>query len=90
LEQLAAFPEVSRELLCGYLDAVKQETRAFLQALQLQELDIVPGRIPFPPNIPRGAETWSVGRMFRQLFGELNQHLGQVRYLRGMIRGFNR
>jgi hypothetical protein len=86
LEQLAAFPALSRELLLGYFDAVKKDTRAFLQDFQLQELDVVPGRIPFPPNIPRGVETWSIERMFRQLFGELNQHLGQVRYLRGFNR----
>jgi hypothetical protein len=89
LEQLAAFPAISQELLVGYLAAVQDDTRAFLQACQTEELDVVPGRIPFPPNIPRGAEAWSVGRMFRQLFGELNQHLGQVRYLRGIIKGFN-
>ena len=89
LEQLAAFPPISRELLVGYLAAVKHETRAFLQACQTEELDVVPGRNSFPPNIPRGAETWSIGRMFRQLFGELNQHLGQVRYLRGILKGFN-
>jgi hypothetical protein len=53
LEQLAAFPVISRELLVGSLAAVQHETRAFLQAFQTEELDVVPGRIPFPPNIPK-------------------------------------
>ena len=57
LEQLAAFPPISRELLVGYLAAVQHDTRAFLHAFQPEELDVVPGRSPFPPNIPRGAET---------------------------------
>jgi DinB superfamily len=34
VEQLAAFPVVSRALLCGYLDVVKQDARAFLQDFQ--------------------------------------------------------
>jgi hypothetical protein len=36
-----------------------------------------------------GFIAWHMGHMFRQLFGELNQHLGQVSYLRGMIKGFS-
>jgi hypothetical protein len=89
LAQVAAFPVISPELLCGYLEDVRGDTRAFLQEFQLQELDVVPGRFPFPPNIPAGADRWPMGHMFRQLFGELNQHLGQVSYLRGMIKGFD-
>jgi hypothetical protein len=89
LEQVAAFPVISPALLAGYLDAVRRETQGFLQALQLHDLDVVPGRFPFPPHIPAGADTWRLGHMFRQLFGELNQQLGQVSYLRGMIRGCN-
>ena len=85
LEELAAFPVVSSEMLLGYLNDVQQDTRVFLQGLQPKDLDIVPGRAPFSPDIPGGSDTWSVGRMFRQLFGELNQHLGQVSYLRGMV-----
>ena len=34
-------------------------------------------------------DKWPMGHMFRQLFGELNQHLGQVSYIRGMVKGFN-
>jgi hypothetical protein len=89
LEQVAAFPALSPEMLLGYIKDVRSETQAFLQELQLQDLDVVSGRFPFPPNIPAGADTWRMGHMFRQLFGELNQHLGQVSYLRGMLRGAN-
>jgi hypothetical protein len=88
-EQVAAFPAISPELLLGYLYEVRRDTKAFLREFQLQDLDVVSGRFPFPPNIPAGADKWQMGHMFRQLFGELNQHLGQVSYLRGMVRGFN-
>jgi hypothetical protein len=89
LEQVAAFPMLSPELLRGYIEDVRRETQAFLQEVQLQDLDVVSGRFPFSPNIPAGANQWPMGHMFRQLFGELNQHLGQVSYLRGMLKGFN-
>lgn len=89
LEQVAAFPMLSPELLLGYLDDVRHDTKAFLREFQLQDLDVVSGRFPFTPNIPAGADKWPMGHMFRQLFGELNQHLGQVSYLRGMVKGFN-
>jgi hypothetical protein len=89
LEQVAAFPAISPELLSGYLEDVRRETRTFLQEFQLQDLDVVSGRSPFSPNIPAGSDKWPMGHMFRQLFGELNQHLGQVSYVRGMVKGFN-
>jgi hypothetical protein len=89
LEQVAAFPVIAPELLWGYLDDVRNDTKIFLQAFQPQDLDVVSGRFPFPPNIPAGADKWPIGHMFRQLFGELNQHLGQVSYVRGMVKGFN-
>ena len=38
---------------------------------------------------PMGFIAWPMGHVFRQLLGELNQHLGQVNYLRGMVKGFN-
>jgi hypothetical protein len=89
LEQVAAFPTLSPELLQGYIEDVRRETQAFLPAFQLQDLDVVAGRFPFPPHSPAGANKGPMGQMLRQLFGELNQHLGQVSYLRGMVKGFN-
>ena len=89
LAQVATFPPLAPEMLVGYLADVRRETQAFLREFQLQALEVVSGRAPFPPNIPAGAEQWPMGHVFRQLFGELNQHLGQVSYLRGMVKGFN-
>lgn len=89
VEQVAAFPAISLDLLSGYMAEVRRETSAYLQQLQGQDLDIVPGWFAFAPHIPPRSDQWSIGHMFRQLFGELNQHLGQVSYLRGMVKGFN-
>jgi len=89
LAQVQGFPLISPEVLSGYLAEVRGDTRTFINEFALQDLDVAPGRCPFPPNIPAGSDTWPMGRMFRQLFAELNQHLGQVRYVRGMIKGFN-
>ena len=89
LDQVANFPTMPLDDLLGYFHEVRGATQGFIRELQPGDLDVVPGRIPFPPNAPAGSEEWSLGRMFRQLFGELNQHLGQIRYLRGMIKGFN-
>lgn len=89
LAQVAAFPALSLELLSGYMAEVRRETRAYLQQIQAQDLDIVPGWFAFAPQTPPGSDQWSIGHMFRQLVGELNQHLGQVSYLRGMVKGLN-
>ena len=88
LEQVANFPVISEDLL-GYYQEVKDETESFVTGLSPADLDVVPGRVILPPNTPRGSNEWPVGRLFRQIFGELNQHLGQIGYIRGMIRGFN-
>jgi hypothetical protein len=88
MEQVLTFPAISPEMLAGYLGDVRRDTRAFLLEFQLEDLDVVPGRPAFPPDTPRDSNKWPMGRMFRQLFGELNQHLGQVDYIRGMIKGF--
>jgi hypothetical protein len=89
LAQVAAFPAISLDMLSRYMAEVRRETRAYLQQVQVQDLDVVPGWFAFAPQTPAGSDTWSIGHMFRQLFGELNQHLGQVSYLRGMVKGFN-
>jgi hypothetical protein len=89
LAQVAAFPPLSPQLLGGYLAEVRSETQVFLREVQVYDFDVVSGRSPFPPDIPAGADRWPMGHVFRQLFGELNQHLGQVSYLRGMVKGFN-
>ena len=92
VEQLGKFPAIAKENLDGYRHAVQNETQAYLKSLKAEDLDSVPGRTLRPESSEslerfRG---WSIGRMFRQLLAELNQHLGQVSYIRGMQRGLDK
>jgi uncharacterized damage-inducible protein DinB len=91
-EQVANFPMPAVEELQGYFDAVRRETLAYLQRIDAGELDVHPKRIPFPEvSGGRGLpDDFTIGRMFRQLIGEENQHLGQVAYLRGLQRGLDK
>ena len=91
-EQLGKFPAITKENLDGYRHAVQNETQAYLKSLKAEDLDFVPGRTLRPESSEslerfRG---WSIGRMFRQLLAELNQHLGQVSYIRGLQRGLDK
>lgn len=89
VEQLAAFCVPSLEGLLGYFAAVRQETLAYLRGLDEQALEEHPGRIPFPEVSRRPLpDDFTIARMFRQLIGEENQHLGQMAYVRGLQRGF--
>ncbi len=78
------------EDLRGYFDAVRKSTLACLRDMTEGDLDLVPGRSPFPgsPSSSRFKE-FTVARMFRQLIGEEYQHLGHVAYVRGLQKGLN-
>ena len=92
VEQLGKFPAIAKENLDGYRHAVQNETQAYLKNLDVSDLEFVPGR-GLAPESPASLErfgSWSIGRMFRQVFGEFNQHLGQVSYIRGMQRGLDK
>jgi hypothetical protein len=90
--QIAFFPNLSSEDLLQYLDDVRARTIEYVGGLGPEDFDVAPGRTPFPerPSTVRYFEGCTIGRMFRQLIGELNQHLGQVAYLRGLQRGLDR
>ena len=87
-EQVAQFQMPPLAEVQGYFDAVREEMLTYLRDLDPSELDTAPQRSPFP-EIGSLPDDFTIGRMFRQLIGEYNQHLGQVGYLRGMQRGLN-
>ena len=91
IEQLENFPTLSIDDLRGYFDAVRKETLAYLRGLNSSDFDLIPGRAPFadPPHGSDFGRDFSVARMYRQLIGEENQHLGHVAYIRGLQRGLN-
>jgi uncharacterized damage-inducible protein DinB len=87
-EQVAQFQMPPLDEVQGYFDAVREAMLTYLRDLDPSELDVAPQRSPFP-EIGSLPDDFTIGRMFRQLIGEYNQHLGQVGYLRGMQRGLN-
>lgn len=95
LEWVKSFPRLPLDLLAEYRHAVQDQTQSYFNTLEdplhPASLDFVPGRtcVPeFPDTLEMFGE-WSIGRMLRQVSSEINQHLGQVRYLRGMQRGMD-
>ena len=92
VDQLAAFPDLPKEQLQGYFESVRGDTLAFLRSLGEGDLDSVPDRSPFPesPGAVSRFRGFSLARMYRQLIGEADQHLGQISYVRGLQRGLNK
>ncbi len=72
----------------AYFDAVREDMLTYLRGLSEADLAVAPDRAPFP-EVGTLPPNFTIGRMFRQLIGEYNQHLGQVGYLRGLQRGLN-
>lgn len=90
--QIATFATPAIETLRDYFDAVRSATLTYLREVEPSALDVHPQRIPFPEvSGGRGLpDDFTIGRMFRQLIGEENQHLGQIAYLRGLQRGLDK
>ena len=81
-EQVSAFPRiVVRELLC-YHEAVRQGTLTFLATLSPDKLEECPQT--GPPYHK------SIGSMLSHVICEIGQHVGHVRYVRGLQRGLNK
>ena len=80
VDELAAFPRLNGEDLRDYSEAVRAETVAYLESIDPSDLDVAPGRSPFgnPGSANRFAE-FTIQRTFRQVVGELMQHLATWR-----------
>jgi uncharacterized damage-inducible protein DinB len=79
-DEAAALPEVAMENLLAYYDAVRIRTLSHLDRMTGADLARVHDEIgPGGKN-----EAWVLGH----ILVEESQHLGQVAYIRGMIRGF--
>ncbi len=82
-EQLAAFPTPPVDELWQYHRAVHQQSLDYLNTLKPQDFDYSP-----PTDNPR-RQGYTVGRMFSHLFCEFGEHVGHIRYLRGLQRGLD-
>ena len=81
-EQVAAFPVPELNDLLGYAKATRARTVEYLKAIAADKLDQVI-QTPIFGDIP-------IGNVFVILLGDIIQHTGQIAYLRGLQRGFNK
>ena len=82
LQQLQAFPQLPLQELLGYHEAVRQETVRYLQALSQDDLEKRPQADQRPER--------TIGWMISHVICEVGQHVGHVRYVRGLQRGLNK
>lgn len=80
-EQVRSMPEVAMSGLLAYFDAVRQSTLAHLA--QMTAADVA--TIYDHPRLRDLTGAWILGH----ILVEESQHLGQIAYIRGMIRGLN-
>ncbi len=88
LEQVAHFKMPPLADVLAYFDVVREDMLIYLRSLNDDDLEVAPGRVPFP-EVGTLPPDFTIGRMFRQLIGEYNQHLGQIGYVRGLQRGLD-
>ena len=82
LEQIRAMPELDVPVLLAYYEAVRTRTvEFFTHEMEEDDLGKVLGM--------RGAEPMTCASVLGHLLAELAQHLGQVAYIRGIMRGLN-
>ena len=74
-EQVNNFPSLDLGEFLQYRAAVRQATLAYLDTLTPADMETVPRE--------RRPEM-SLGAMFRQIIGEMYQHVGHIAYLRGL------
>ena len=74
-EQVNNFPALDLTEFLRYRGSVRQATLAFLDTLTPEDMERVPRE--------RRPEM-SLGAMFRQIIGEMYQHVGHIAYLRGL------
>jgi len=77
-EQIAAFPVPELKTLQQYGDAVRRHTIEYINSTGPEELNRILDR-PGVGKIP-------ISEFFLILLGEVHQHIGQIAYLRGLVR----
>ena len=75
--QVSDFPAYDLKEMLAYGAAVRAETLSYLKAVTPEQMDVVPRE---------ARPEMSVGRIFRQVVGEIYQHQGHIAYLKGLMR----
>ena len=83
-EQLGAFVTPPLAEMWQYNRAVRAETLRYLGSLSSQDFNVSP-----QTDNPR-RQGYTIGWMFGHVLCEVSQHLGHIRYLRGLQRGLNK
>ncbi|MFQ5875054.1 MAG: DinB family protein [Dehalococcoidia bacterium] len=83
-EQLAAFPNLPLGELWQYHRDARRQSLDYLQTLSPSDFDR-----PLRREHPR-LKGLNIGRMFGHVICEIGQHVGHIRYLRGLQRGINK
>lgn len=76
-EQVNNFPIYDLTEMLAYGVAVRAATLSYLKSMTAEQLDVVPRE---------ARPEMSVGRIFRQVIGEIYQHQGHIAYLKGLLR----
>lgn len=76
-EQVNNFPIYDLTEMLAYGAAVRTATLSYLKSMTAEQLDVVPRE---------ARPEMSVGRIFRQVIGEIYQHQGHIAYLKGLLR----
>ena len=76
-EQVNNFPIYDLTEMLAYGVAVRAATLSYLKSVTAEQLDVVPRE---------ARPEMSVGRIFRQVIGEIYQHQGHIAYLKGLLR----
>ena len=92
LDELDEFPKLDQSLLIEYFVLVRKSTIEYLDLMSDEDFNLVLDRMPFPEYKPsiQYFKGFTIARTFRQLIGELDQHLGQISYIRGIQKGMNK
>ena len=81
--ELVQFPTPPLEELMEYYRTVRRNTLRYIEGLTPEAMDE-------PLKVEQASfEGAPIGRMFSHLLSEIGQHVGHIRYLRGLQRGLN-
>ena len=84
-EQVREMPSTPIELLLGYHEACREQTLDYISNVDPLELD---KRCPFEA-LHRQLPDITKGGVLAHIVVETSQHLGQIGYIRGILRGIN-
>jgi hypothetical protein len=81
-EQLSSFKFPGVKEMLAYSDAVRVETKKYLEKLTPEELNRIVN-VSYMGDIP-------IGKLFARMIIHLSGHIGEMSYIRGLKRGLNK